>query len=62
MISGSAKPKQRFRVICIWCGSKIRDDNEKDSTGICLECFYQLLTSHLRMQKRTINGDYVSDR
>jgi hypothetical protein len=54
--------KQRFEVQCIWCGSKIRDDNEEESSGVCLQCFYQILSNHLHAQKQTVYGEFVSDR
>jgi hypothetical protein len=51
-----------YLVQCVWCGSKIREDNEQDTTGVCLKCFYQMLTNHLESQKRSAYGDFVSDR
>ena len=51
-----------YVVQCVWCGAKIREDNEEESTGVCLKCFYQMLTNHLQSQKRTAAGDFVSDR
>jgi DNA-directed RNA polymerase subunit RPC12/RpoP len=51
-----------YVVQCVWCGAKIREDNEEESTGVCLKCFYQMLTNHLQSQKRTASGDFVSDR
>jgi len=36
MIRRREKDNQRFQVSCIWCGSKIREDKEHDSTGVCL--------------------------
>ena len=56
------KERQQFRVLCIWCGAKIRDDKEEDKTGVCLKCFYKILSNHLRSQKRTVYGEFVSDR
>ena len=50
-----------YVVQCVWCGSKIREDKE-DTTGVCLQCFYQMLTNHLESQKRSPYGDFVSDR
>jgi DNA-directed RNA polymerase subunit RPC12/RpoP len=49
-------------VQCIWCGSKIRDDKEEEAKGVCLKCFYQILNNHLRAQKRSVYGEFVSDR
>lgn len=51
-----------FVVQCIWCGEKIRDDKDEETTGVCLKCFYQILSNHLSAQKRTVYGDFVSDR
>ena len=51
-----------YMVQCVWCGSKIREDNEEDTTGVCLKCFYQMLSNHLESQKRSAYGDFVSDR
>lgn len=51
-----------YLVQCVWCGAKIREDNEEESTGVCLKCFYQMLTNHLQSQKRSVYGDFVSDR
>jgi DNA-directed RNA polymerase subunit RPC12/RpoP len=51
-----------FVVQCIWCGSKIRDDKEEEAKGVCLKCFYQILSNHLSAQKRTVYGEFVSDR
>lgn len=54
--------EQAFLVQCIWCGSKIRDHKQEDAKGVCLRCFYQMLSKHLRAQKRTVYGEFVSDR
>ena len=62
MTQARLKPKGRFQVSCIWCGSKIRETKEEDSTGVCLRCFYRILSNHLRSQKRTVSGEFVSDR
>jgi hypothetical protein len=51
-----------FLVQCIWCGSRIREDKEEEAKGVCLKCFYQILSNHLRAQKRTAYGEFVSDR
>jgi hypothetical protein len=51
-----------FLVQCIWCGSKIRDDKQEDTSGVCLQCFYQILSNHLSAQKRSTYGEFVSDR
>jgi len=54
--------EDRFLVQCAWCGSKIRDDDQEDASGVCLECFYQILSNHLSAQKRSAYGEFVSDR
>jgi len=54
--------EQTFLVQCSWCGAKIRAGNEKETNGVCLNCFYQILSNHLRAQKRTAYGEFVSDR
>lgn len=51
-----------FLVQCVWCGSKIRDDKQEDTAGVCLQCFYQILSNHLSAQKRSAYGEFVSDR
>jgi DNA-directed RNA polymerase subunit RPC12/RpoP len=53
--------QETFVVQCIWCGATIREDKE-ETTGVCLSCFYQILNNHLHAQKRTVYGDFVSDR
>ena len=50
-----------FAVECEWCGAKIRDKQE-DASGVCLQCFYQILSNHLSAQKRSAYGEFVSDR
>lgn len=54
--------ERTFLVQCIWCGAKIRDDKKEEAKGVCLKCFYQILSNHLRSQKRTVYGEFVSDR
>ena len=51
-----------YLVQCIWCGTKIRDDKREEAKGVCLKCFYQILNNHLLAQKRTVYGEFVSDR
>jgi DNA-directed RNA polymerase subunit RPC12/RpoP len=51
-----------FLVQCIWCGAKIRDDKEEEAKGVCLKCFYQILSNHLRAQRKAVYGEFVSDR
>jgi len=54
--------KVRFRVVCVWCGSEIREDKHGDEQGICLQCFYRILGDHLMSQKRSHAREYASDR
>jgi hypothetical protein len=54
--------EQTFVVQCIWCGGAIREDKDEEAKGVCLKCFYQLLSNHLLAQKRTAYGEFVSDR
>ena len=54
--------KETFVVQCIWCGATIRDDKQEETTGVCLSCFYQILSNHLHAQKQTVYGEFVSDR
>ncbi len=58
----SKEDKETFLVQCIWCGAKIRDDKQEDASGVCLQCFYQILSNHLSAQKRSAYGEFVSDR
>jgi hypothetical protein len=51
-----------YPVQCIWCGAKIRDDKEEEASGVCLNCFYKILSNHLQAQKSVVPGEYVSDR
>ena len=51
-----------FKVICISCGVKMRDNASDDSYGMCLRCFYAMLAARLRKQKRVAAGEFVSER
>ena len=51
-----------FKVICISCGVKIRENASDDSYGMCLRCFYTMLAVRLRNQKRVAVGEFVSER
>ena len=53
---------ENFRVLCIWCSAKIRDDEHEDASGLCLKCFYQLINEHLRNQKASGDSYFVSER
>jgi DNA-directed RNA polymerase subunit RPC12/RpoP len=54
--------KVRYRVVCVWCGSEIREDKHENEQGICLKCFYKILGDHLKAQRRTRSSEFVSDR
>lgn len=56
------KVEPAFRVICISCGVKIRENASDDSYGMCLRCFYTMLAVRLRNRKRTATGEFVSER
>jgi hypothetical protein len=51
-----------FLVQCNWCGAKIRQDNHEEAAGVCLKCFYEILSNHLQAQKKVAQGEFVSDR
>ena len=51
-----------YVVECVWCGAMIREDKEEDTNAVCLKCFYQIMSNHLQSQKRTVYGEFVSDR
>ncbi|HEV2827758.1 MAG TPA: hypothetical protein VGW76_09135 [Pyrinomonadaceae bacterium] len=51
-----------FKVICISCGVKMRDNASDDSYGMCLRCFYAMLAARLRKQRRVAVGEFVSER
>ncbi len=57
-----AKLSHPFRIVCINCGVKIRENAGEDSYGVCLKCFYRMLAARLRAQKRVVAGEYVSER
>ena len=59
------KPKveeSEFKVVCIWCGKKIRTAKHEDSNAECLQCFYRLLSEKLLAQPCTFAGEFVSER
>ncbi|HLN97871.1 MAG TPA: hypothetical protein VK208_05360 [Pyrinomonadaceae bacterium] len=51
-----------FKVTCISCGVKIRENASDDAYGLCLRCFYGMLATRLRAQKRVMAGEFVSER
>ncbi|HSS19712.1 MAG TPA: hypothetical protein VLL54_06535 [Pyrinomonadaceae bacterium] len=56
------KRSSAFRVVCISCGAKIRENASDDAYGMCLRCFYAMLAARLRNQKRAAAGEFVSER
>ena len=58
----SDEKENSFLVQCEWCGAKIRDDKQEETSGVCLQCFYQILSNHLSAQKQSTYGEFVSDR
>ena len=58
----STGKNREFKVLCIWCGKKIRNDKHEDSSGECLQCFYRILRETLLAQPRTFAGEFVSER
>ena len=57
-----SRAEANFLVQCIWCGSRIRERNKDETNGVCLKCFYQILSNHLQAQRQTAYGEFVSDR
>ena len=57
-----AQLRTKFYVICVWCGVAIREDKYQDSEGMCLRCFYKILSQHYQTQRRARYGEGVSDR
>jgi DNA-directed RNA polymerase subunit RPC12/RpoP len=62
MSEQTGKRKTQFKVVCISCGAKIRENTSDDSYGLCLRCFYAMLAARLRTQKRATVGEFVSER
>ena len=62
MLRRKARRTVQFKILCISCGVKIREKAGADSYGLCLKCFYASLAARLNTQKRTIAGEFVSDR
>jgi hypothetical protein len=62
MLEQTPTSKPAFKVICISCGVKIRENASDDSYGMCLRCFYAMLAARLRTQKRVAAGEFVSER
>jgi len=53
--------RTKFYVVCVWCGATIREDKAEDSEGMCLRCFYSILSQRYEVQ-RPVRYGRVSDR
>ncbi len=62
MLKRKVRRAIEFKILCVSCGVKIRDKASEDSFGLCLKCFYASLAARLHNQRRTIAGEFVSDR
>jgi DNA-directed RNA polymerase subunit RPC12/RpoP len=62
MVKQATKRDRGFKIVCISCGVKIRENASDDSYGMCLRCFYAMLAVRLRTQKRVQAGEFVSER
>jgi hypothetical protein len=62
MAEQTPRRKPGFKVVCISCGVKIRENASDDSYGMCLKCFYAMLATRLRTQRRAAAGEFVSER
>lgn len=62
MITEFDDSEAAFKVTCVWCGSKIREDKYQDEQGVCLKCFYKILGDHLLAQRRAPVNEFVSER
>jgi hypothetical protein len=62
MVEQTPMKNPGFKVVCISCGVKIRENASDDSYGMCLKCFYTMLARRLRAQKRVSAGEFVSER
>jgi len=54
--------RTKFYVVCVWCGVAIREDRREDLEGMCLRCFYKILTQRYQAQRQMRNREGVSDR
>ena len=62
MVEQRPRRDPEFKVVCISCGVKIRENASDDSYGMCLRCFYTMLAARLRTQRRVAPGEFVSER
>lgn len=61
MVERTTGRNRAFKVVCISCGVKIRENASDDSYGLCLKCFYAMLAARLQAQ-RVSRGEFVSER
>ena len=63
MTEDANKTSELFQVFCIWCGVRIRPNDEEDSFRTCLRCFYRMVSEQLNSQMPTNAGRvFASDR
>ena len=63
MMNEKLRETENYSMVqCVWCGAKIRDDKDEEAQGICLKCFYQILSNHLQAQKGVTHTEFASDR
>lgn len=62
MVQQARRRDAGFKVVCISCGVKIRDNASDDSYGMCLRCFYAMLAARLRNRRRVAASEFVSER
>ncbi len=46
MVEQRPRRDPEFKVVCISCGVKIRENASDDSYGMCLRCFYTMQFFH----------------
>ena len=63
MIEDTTKSEEVFQVLCIWCGARMRANEDEDSFRTCLRCFYRMASEQLASQSSTGAGRaFASDR
>lgn len=58
----AVKREQTFPVVCIWCGSVIRQGSTPESSGMCEECFKDMVDEHNRLAMQTHAQWHASER
>ena len=62
---GAARDVKRvtaFRVVCTWCGDVIRNNNPKESRGMCARCYARMLSEYTRALQQTRTTPEASER